>query len=252
MNSFLYYLPGRKLVVGDDVPALPCAYAFDGPYLHSTEVHQGPDGQGGAVIAPSDRCEAAHCIYRTSDQTWIEAAGYWVGYWNDRRPREEDLRRPSAIEGDWVSLGDDHAWIVPRARRWSAAESGSAAKIEWTNLLPSRVRFAGGVAVLGDPLPRYAELWSIANAVAAVRFGQATVEQEKLVSWENIFHIVCRVLAVNYAISPIEATLLDLLTTETPTDVLDAVLDWDTFTAWQKKTSRPTAGASSSNGAEGS
>ncbi len=82
-------------------------------------VTDGPDGKPGRVFAWLDPTKA-RIGYRPDEQTWIPAAQngdletgrYWVGIWNDDPPTESDLRRPDHRQGEFVQLGNDESWLI--------------------------------------------------------------------------------------------------------------------------------------------
>lgn len=249
MPAFLYYFPGRNLVMGEAVRSLPCAYAFETDCVHATPVtEKGPDGGSGCVIADSNRIDAAKVRVDLRKQEWVDCSGYWLGWYRDNPPTEETLRRAERLDGERLILGDEQQWLVPVARRWSANDD-PAGFPQWSSALPSRVTLKQGRFVLGDPLPRYADLWRIAEAVFAARCGIADEAQQQLLSGDNRWHLACRVLAANYVVSTAEVVALGLLTTETPERAFDAMLEWKRFDELlvQKKRTR-IDGPSSSNG----
>jgi hypothetical protein len=86
---------------------------------------EGPDGLRGTLFWWSNSTVAGHFLYKPEVQTWIPSAkcgdrasgAYWIGFFNDSPPTEEELRRPDHRKGSFTKLGNGERWsIVTRSK----------------------------------------------------------------------------------------------------------------------------------------
>jgi hypothetical protein len=54
----------------------------------------------------------AHCKYLPEQQTWLEFSSYYIGYWNNDKPRPVDLQR-GEVWGMEQEMGDGQEWTIP-------------------------------------------------------------------------------------------------------------------------------------------
>ena len=81
---------------------------------------EGPDGERGRLFWWPDSKTAGQFLYKPGTQTWIpsakdgdrESGAYWIGFFNDSPPTEEDLRKPDHRPGTFVKLGDGGRWLI--------------------------------------------------------------------------------------------------------------------------------------------
>ncbi len=80
----------------------------------------GPDEKQGMLfgwVTPQDN----RLQYEPSKQTWIPSAAigtqqtgaYYVGFWTEEKPGEQDLRRPDYRRGVFQVLGNKESWAFP-------------------------------------------------------------------------------------------------------------------------------------------
>lgn len=80
---------------------------------------EGPDNGRGKLFGWLSSTQA-QLIYKPEAQTWIpsaksgdrESGAYWVGIWKDSPPTEEDLRKPDHRKGSFVRLGNGELWSI--------------------------------------------------------------------------------------------------------------------------------------------
>jgi len=250
MSCFLYYLPNhtREMISRQEIERAGLGHAFA---PHSEPIcnalrGSGPDGGQGAIVTLSDRYN-----YKPAEQTWEQGVGYWVGMWKDSPPTPDDLQRKEIVPGDMVTLGDDNAWIVPKARRWSM-EDDPAAWPQPDIELERRIVFKADSQgrhrpFYGAVVPKLAELWGLAETDLKMRYGIASEDEQK--TWgEDVYANALRVLQFNYALGPVECNLLGLFVTGTYQAIFDALGDWHTWRAFmdQKKRTQDALPSSSS------
>jgi hypothetical protein len=110
-------------------------------------------------------------------------------------------------------------------------------------------RKADGAWVYGDVVPKYRAIWecgtryweTLINAVS----GSAN---EGMVSYDfpGLFDFACELLALNYVVSWVEVSALQMFLPDSGARIAEAAVDWPTFRSWfQKKTEQAFAGESS-------
>lgn len=118
--SFLYFFPDRGAPLSrnafseaDKKYGLDCVLR-NAPLACSGPPAKGPDGQTG-VLVMIDRAEfgAANCVYEPAAQEWVKCSEHhWIGFWKERRPTPELLKREDAIDGEWIEIAGQR-WLVP-------------------------------------------------------------------------------------------------------------------------------------------
>jgi hypothetical protein len=240
----LYFLPNEPgTPTLKRIQALGLGYAFARAPA-ATQVTDGPSGCGGVVVAEPDRVPRIE--FHRDQQRWQKLPGseVWVGCERDQVVDPQRLRRvPQLVAGHWTLLADGQVWWIPVAR---SAHGGE-------NVLPRQSTLdETGKWVAGGTLTRYAHLWEIASRwwdarVGAVpadtaATGEARVRME--MDFDGIHEAAAAVLASNYCLGPAEISLLGLFDEQTTVEILDAVIDWPTITAWlEKKRDEPPAAA---------
>jgi len=176
----------------------------------------GPGGKRGFVLCFNPAARPGLVKYEPAEQTWIDAGGYWVGYWTAEKPSEEAFRREKMLAGEPVKLLDGATWTVPIAR--SMANGAT---------LPQKL-------VLGEDkktwlladLPKYVELCGDAEKVAELFQGSAADGEHKLsIDYQVGMAICVKALTINYAVSAVEISLLELFTGDEMWAVLLALID---------------------------
>lgn len=236
MRQFLYFVENREALGREEADRLGLGHAFPNG-VACRRAGDGPGRQAGVICA----ADADGVGYWPERQEWRPAglAGIWIGWARDARPGPEDLARERQTPGHWVGLSDGQPWLVPAAQRWE--ETG------WSRALPARLRLdAAGEWSSGEVLPNYARLW----AAAQRWFDFVTTASggtEVAVSFRAAADMACEALAVNYRVTRCEVAALGLLDDRNVAiaEVLNAVVDLPTFTAWsesREKKEEPAAG----------
>lgn len=227
MGAPLYYLPGetidsvtpqrlRGLGLGDVL-----ADCLDGPHefgrrlaLRSV-VNRGPDGGRGVVLQAIPVSGQAHRVgYFPDEQHWTqlddaspEDLPLWWG-WNHTAPvTPDDLRRPAALEGHEVRLGE-HVWTVPIIRRGGVRPA-----------LPQTLVRRNGRTEL-----RLRREWEHVWAAAGRAWDLLTTVPSA--EWDEVYDLCRTILRVNYRVGDPELELLAVLDTENFREVLKAACDW--------------------------
>lgn len=227
MAAPLYFLPGetlehltpqrlRTLGLGDVL-----ADCLDGPQEFERRlavrsvVNRGPDGGRGVVLQAIPAAGQAHRVgYFPDEQHWTQLAAenpedlpLWWG-WNHQAPvTPEDLRRPGALPGHDVRLGQ-HVWTVPIIRRGGIRPA-----------LPQTLTRRNGRLEL-----RLRKEWESVWAVAGRAWDLLTTVQSA--EWDEVYDLCRQILAVNYRVGDPELELLAAVDTENFREVLQAACDW--------------------------
>ena len=96
----------------------------------------GPDGKGGRMFGWLDS-QQADARYLPEQQTWLPSlrpGEYWVGVWNDSAPTETDLRRPDHRGGARIQLDNGETWAVATTDtlvRYPHPDPDNPGKIRW-------------------------------------------------------------------------------------------------------------------------
>ena len=267
MSGLLYFLPkATREIKAADAAAAGIGYAIDDRLTPSQCQNNGPGGCGGGVVLADCRRVESHLVrFLPEKQIWRKIPGTdaWVGRRRDGPTGPQDLQRADSLGGHFVKLLDGNDWLVPVARGWNECDG----ELRWFYNVPRALELdEDGKWQQGGVLPRFAEIWDLAlrweesRRTAAIAAGDDDTGDgtgDKIVTFDFQDTIAAAVtaLAVNYAIGPAEAALLGLLSEELANEVLDALIDLPTRTAWfsadahedeQKKTA--AAGGSTSAG----
>ena len=216
---------------------------------HQQAVLRGPDGQNGTLLAAADRLEPGRVKYRPLEQRWqlVEAAGrpaYWIGVINDDLPGPDDLVRKKTLPGHEIELGDGRKWLCPVARG-QAAQDG---RLVWYHTLPRSIVLQSESDRNwdeGSVVPRYARLWQLASSYWRARLGSAIADaadgEEVSFDFQGAAAAAVECLAVNYRLTAVEVSMLALLDTGSPRQVLDALIDWPTLVKLSAELQKKTA-----------
>jgi hypothetical protein len=194
MASFQVFIPDSP-----EQKTVPLASVglIDGFRGHETDRTQsGPDGKPGAVyswITP----QAVRFGYKPDQQTWIpsakngdqESGAYWVGFWNDSPPTEKDLRRPDMRRGALIELGNKERWTITTPDHLDRfPDLQSDGSIRWC----SDTQFNWLTADLDRRKEEGIQTSEVdGESVTSILFDD-----------EHDWYFLCRVLAVNYRITP--------------------------------------------------
>lgn len=248
MTGFLYYVDGRQRITAAEATAWGLGYAFpDGHVVCSEYSGAGPGGTQGCVIGT----DAARLGYWPDRQTWrplwrspgeTPAPPLYVGWWTAEPPTPADLVVPEPIPGHLVKLRDGREWLIPLAREYS----GGA----WHRALPGALTRLAGQWVSGDIDSRYARLWDISAEFYSQMFG-GTLGQDHVLRFDfaGANDAAATVLGFNYRLGAEEIAALGLFDDQltAAAAILKALIDFDTFLAWQKKNQPPPTAATSSS-----
>lgn len=239
MAGFLYFIPDAVSVTLKDLERLGLGYAFGEQVSSVQVVCDGPGGQQGHIIADDSRVPSQHIGYYSDRQTWLQIpqSNNWVGLLNDSRPTPRDLLRDDAITGHVLTLADGHEWEVPVAREYSPDG--------YTVCLERQIAIGeDGRPIPGDIVPRDSRLWAIAEKMADHIY---SIERSSL-EGEDLIELAVEVLARNYRVGLIELVILSTLTDRLYQPILQALVDYPTFTSWASKKNADSDGDNSSDG----
>lgn len=220
MPGILYYLPAfpRPIATAADLAAWPdLAGALAGAEW-SQGATKGPDGGDGLVLAahPKPGIVAPRLAYAREQQTWhrVEAppdpgapgpvdppgSAYWFGWWSESAspaspapPGPEDLERRQVLPGHRVTLGDGNDWLIPAIHAPRTA-------------IPHTMRLGADRSWRLEPLPEYAAI--MAEGAHWYRVAAGELDPPPRSEWAEF---ACRLLALNYRVSPWEISALGLL-----------------------------------------
>lgn len=250
MAGLLYFRPGLVKPTPDDIRELGLEHAFTRHPASRDCIGKGPSGVPGVVFADPERMGNASIGYYDKDQEWRPipvAEGepkVWIGWYRDQKPTPADLARVNQLDGHRVALGDGNAWLVPAVQEWTGDDGR-------TTKLPRPVTRRGdGVWVYGEVVPKYQAIWTAATkyweTIIATMSGAEDPEATRFL---GICDFACELMALNYVVSWMEISALELFIPETAERIADAAVDWPTFKSWfQKKTEEASAGDDSSPG----
>ena len=244
--GLLYYIPtATRAIKVAELAELGLGYAFDSR-LVPREVQRGPDGDRGVVVADCDRLKEHLLGFWPEKQRWLKIPGCpgnaWVGRHLDQPIEPADLVRDQVLPGHWVTLADGRDWLCPVAR--GAIDSDG--ELGWCQNLPAAVGFdAEGNWTRQGVVAKYAPLWDVAmrwwDAFAAAspdEDDQPDGEAEKTrVTFEfaDVNDAALLALATNYRVGKAEVVLLALFDDRATVEILKALIDWPTISAWLKK-----------------
>jgi hypothetical protein len=233
MGQFIYFVPGAK---GEVTPAaldaIGLGHVHDGLQPECL-AGTGPEGLAGVLcgfqLAPGQGDGKRRSPrYKKAEQTWHagpvvgDKPAWWVGYWNGEKPAQAELRRKRFIAGNAVRLLDGADWTVPLARATVRATTlpklmqvGTDGKTWRPSELPE---FLG---LCGHAERAYEVLLQLHQGV-----GKNDADRVSL-SWQESMEIVTDALAVNYRVSAVELSLLQLVGDGEIWDLLGALCDWD-------------------------
>lgn len=178
---------------------------------------EGPDGLRGRLFWWSDSTVAGHFLYKPEVQTWIPSAksgdrksgAYWVGFFNDSPPTEEDLRKPDRRSGPFVKLGN--------GERWAIVFPGSLDKDALLNA-------DGNITWVVDE----AFNWLVTSVEKRTAETKATEDENgdftMIFDDEKDWRFFCDVLAINYRVTPEVVSHLRLFSRRTVRELLAAMM----------------------------
>ena len=172
----------------------------------------GPDGKQGKLFAWLDP-RKARMDYAPEKQTWIanledgdlKTGSYYVGIWNDDPPTEQDLRRHDHRRGRFVELGNGEKWIVTTPHTLERYPQCVDGKLVWCvdeeyNWLSTELeRMRESIETDGE-------------------------HQYLIFDTERDFLFLCRLLAINYLMTPEVCVLLKLVSEHQVKEMVAALI----------------------------
>lgn len=234
-NFFMYYIPGARNETGFLEKAVGLVgSAIQDCDLHVQNVNAGPGKNGsGALFAAIPRylsdqykvADVVRALKYSADpktQTWLEGAGYWVGFVNDARPRPEDLRRQSTVGGYTYICPDTGEWVVPLAR-----------KVDGTTAFDERVVFQPDGTIKYATISRYETLCQFAAQHFEV-LALLDINDPVMNVTDKHLQIAVQALAINYHVGAYELSALGTLKRSSAAYICGLLCDWPGLIAIQE------------------
>jgi hypothetical protein len=260
MAGLLYYFPGktRPEVLPDKLRgALGLAHAFP-EGATPRECTRGPDGGQGIVVADGRHVSEQQLGHYPELQRWAALPAHparaWLGVVLADPPRPADLARAQQLPGHLVELADGQRWLCPVARKSILPQAiGPDDQLHYANAVPHVSGLdASGAWTATGVVPRYAQLWPLAEAWFDVWLA-AEVDEQATATFDfaGLHDAAVACLAANYRVSKAEIAVLGLLTEAHAVEVLHALIDWPTIEAFLKKKASLPAGCNCAAGPPG-
>lgn len=236
MNGFYYFFPKVQSVGRELIDRLNLSYATT-VVSGGRSVSGGPGGHNGIIIgkSPSDVGE-----YRADRQTWVagpQGTGdyppFYVGWWNEKKPRPDDLARDKQFEGDRLTFVDGSRWVVPKVREWVESNSEEIPAL-WRTQLPVMVSMDRyGAACEGPVVPQYRDVFDLSLKVLAQLSGRGEVA----LSPKDLIAFAANLLSMNYRVGLFELSslVMDCMSTSDANQVIMSAIDWEGYEAALKK-----------------
>lgn len=247
MNVLTYFVPGAGAgITHKEIVAAGLGYAYREP-MALRECTKGPEGEPAGVLltfgpgAGSIELDNNQQRWRRIPDAGKTEAVAWVGACCVQAFAAPDFARPSLLFGHQVELAAGGEWLVPLARGCNA----DADTLDWHIALPTCVEYNdAGEWVNGDVIPKYIALWQTAtrfwDAVMAELLAidpDAELDDEplELMGFGEIQSAAVFALQANYAVGPVEVSLLGLFDSNAAQRVLLALVGWLDYQEWSKK-----------------
>lgn len=244
--SVLVYVPGamQKPRTVDLLRSVGLELLFDeGAGIDFADVLAGgPDGGSGLLVKVAPDGEPLH--YSADKQEWHKltpspdgkyAAGRaWIGWDREQRPGPAQLARRQQLSGEWMTLRDGNAWLVPIIRQ-----------------LPKFMGLDDDGSVSGLLEPAYQEFYDDSLRV----FSEFVEKNGKItIDWERAFSYSVRALAMNYRVSRDVVARLGLLTDRLMWELVQAVIEAQRYAEMilKKNDDEPASPSSSDSAAPSS
>lgn len=215
-NYFLYLIdPVDHGASQEKLDAIGLGHLPPSGTLITRGMMSGPDHRRCTMIADG-RCKPDRMNWRPKEQTWKQAENkkFWIGFWNDRKPTEADLRRESMLDGYDIQLGDGGKWRIPIARLYPAGTC-----LEQTMILSDGVCKYEVIEKHLQFSRRVEALWDDFQIQAGWKEGDYKLEDPQR------YELAAEALKLNYFAGIDEVNMLRLLTTRTIRKALAAILD---------------------------
>lgn len=214
---FMIFVPGSSTVDGkpaDVLKAIGLEHLARGIDVKQSD---GPNECRGRLFWWQDSKTAGHFQYMPEKQTWIpsakcarESGAYWIGFFKDSPPTEEDLRKPDHRSGAFVKLGNGD--------RWSIVSPNSLDRFPLLNA-------DGTLTWVVDESFN----WLVTDIQKRRAEALTTVTEDGIVTLsfnlEKDWHFLCSVLAINYRITPEVVSTLRLFSQQSVKEMIATLMD---------------------------
>jgi hypothetical protein len=241
--GFLYFIPDARTPkdAEDALRKHGGAHVLGG--RSETRSGQGPSADGtpvaGMLLAPipAPPGEPARTVYEPEPQTWrqMPKSPCWIGIENKRPPRPIDLVRDKVRVGHLIRLAH-HPWMVPLARLLSG-DSALPQIVTVDAEGRHDFRVGGPDMWLWEKACAFWDEWRASENPEATDYTWIGRNDSGRIATKiaPCFDLAVDVLAVNYRFGPAEASLLELITSESAMDILLALVDWPALEELEKK-----------------
>lgn len=218
--QFLYAIENGSMVTGEMIKASGLSHAFDEDIdITQGSIESGGPNNGKCVIFSAG--QANKCRYKPAAQSWQKSNNgkFWLGVYNDDRPRPEELAVSVQLAGHWVKLEDGNKWLVPVARQ---IVGGSA--------LPKSLVLGANGEVVEKQLPKYAGFWSRVEKLWNDFLVTNKMEKDGKIqlTMAQRMQLAAEALGFNYRIGIDEINMLSMLTTQNMSKIEAAIIDIET------------------------
>jgi hypothetical protein len=245
MSTFFYFLADRNTLTPAEAAALGIGYAFERSIETAQIPGGGPGGAPGIVCAEQDAFADGQLGYYPERQIWCEipdsarapqAGKCWVGHYKQALPTPEALARKKQLAGRLLELDDGQPWELPLARSYYERQSGKSIDVFYQVNLPQRLELAAdGRWQAGSINAKYAALWELSEGWQRIRANEATDADRQRFNYQGQIDAAVLCLQANYRLGRIEASLLGLFNDDLTVEILDTLIDADTFAGLIKK-----------------
>lgn len=215
---FLIFVPGDAPVDGKSADVLKSVGLEHLTKGIDVKQSDGPNESRGRLFWWLDSKTAGHFQYKPELQTWIpsakcgdhESGAYWLGFFNDSPPTEEDLRKPDHRSGAFVKLGNGD--------RWSIVSPNSLDRFPLLNA-------DGTLTWVVDESFN----WLVTDIHKRSAEALSTMTEDGTVTLtfnlEQDWHFLCSVMAVNYRITPEVVSRLRLFCQQSVKEMIAALME---------------------------
>jgi hypothetical protein len=229
--SFLYFVPGG----GDRLPPaelekLGLGYALPAEGEPLGRKSSGPEGQVGFLFDPTPGAETPPA-FLAEGQTWRKGpeGKYWVGFNKATRPIEAVMRRPKFIGGEPVKLRDGGDWIIPVARSLVGGATLPRKPVLLDDCKTWRLETLPEFLGLCKAAERVFELMTTKPGAEAPADPVQPEPVKFDMDYDEAMGIVVHAMSVNYRLTALELSLLELFTDVEIWAVFRALIDWNGF-----------------------
>lgn len=231
MAGFLYFKPNHSgpRVTLEKVNEWGLGYAFEQEPTCRDSALPVAHFKGSVFGVESELEGKAVGVY-PEEQTWakIPNSNCWVGYYNEHKPKEADLRKNDQLPHYVLPLANGESWNIPKVVHVNEGE------IEKN--LPCKLDVDDkGKIKRGDPVEKYQYLWKLAEPYIDTFLVPETGDEFDIDS-SDILADAVKFLQVNYRIGLREAIMLELFPEDLNKIVLVCLcaIDYQTWHAWQE------------------